>query len=453
MSFDVDAIIGLPAPPPARPGPASTSEAGESFAEHLAEAAPEETPVEAASAPPEENTELPADAREATLAIAPQAAPAPATPAPIVVQVIASTPAPLVAPSPEAVPEASQAEAAPQATPVVAAPPVVAPVTTKKAATPPTLSAEPVLAEDGAPTEAVAAPKVETPKAAPATPIQAASQDSAASAPQAATTAPVEQVQSTPMPVVATAPIVEAAEPAPVAPDAARVDPDASRNAAKAAPELAGHEVKPAAPQPLNIAKAAPSPAAMKESFAAALAATQADAPETNAPTQTSQPASIAASSTQAGAPQHVAHEQAVARAAPAAWQVGREIVRRFNGESTRFELRLDPPELGRVEVRLDVSRDHRVTAVVAADSPQALAELSRHARELEAALQSAGLQLNDNGLSFDLSRQREGGDTEQAQGASGANTESDETQEAASLLARPIGLERWRGVRVDVMA
>jgi flagellar hook-length control protein FliK len=95
-------------------------------------------------------------------------------------------------------------------------------------------------------------------------------------------------------------------------------------------------------------------------------------------------------------------------RAAPAAAQVAREIVRRFEGDNTHFELRLDPPELGRVEVRLEVSRDHRVTAVVAADTPQALAELARHARDLEQALQSAGLQLSENGLSFDL---RKGGD------------------------------------------
>ena len=83
-----------------------------------------------------------------------------------------------------------------------------------------------------------------------------------------------------------------------------------------------------------------------------------------------------------------VDHTAAV-RATPAAAQVAREIVRRFDGGNTSFELRLDPPELGRVEVRIEVSRDHRVTAVISADSPQALTELARHARELEQMLQS----------------------------------------------------------------
>ena len=144
--------------------------------------------------------------------------------------------------------------------------------------------------------------------------------------------------------------------------------------------------------------------------------------------------------------------EQAAAQAAPATAQVAREIVRRFDGGNTRFELRLDPPELGRVEVRLDVSRDHRVTAVVAADSPQALAELMRHARDLEQSLQSAGLELTENGLSFDL---RQGAqDAEDARDARSAGGEirADIAPEAAPPTARPLGYERWRGVRIDMM-
>jgi flagellar hook-length control protein FliK len=140
-----------------------------------------------------------------------------------------------------------------------------------------------------------------------------------------------------------------------------------------------------------------------------------------------------------------------VARAAPAAHQVGREIVRRFDGENTRFELRLDPPELGRVEVRLEVSRDHRVTATIAADTPQALAELARHARELEQMLQSAGLELTDDGLSFDLRKGREGGETGEGDAAARAEAGAGEIPDLPPQ-ARPLGFERWRGVRVDMM-
>jgi flagellar hook-length control protein FliK len=148
-----------------------------------------------------------------------------------------------------------------------------------------------------------------------------------------------------------------------------------------------------------------------------------------------------------------VAAEHAAAtRAAPAGAQVAREIVRRFDGETTKFEMRLDPPELGRVEVRMEVTRDHKVSAVLTADSPQALIELARHARELEQTLQSAGLELQENGLSFDL---RQGGDdASQARGDDALRFASGDTEiEENAPLARPIGLERWRGVRVDVMA
>jgi flagellar hook-length control protein FliK len=147
---------------------------------------------------------------------------------------------------------------------------------------------------------------------------------------------------------------------------------------------------------------------------------------------------------------QHGAADQGAARALPAAQQVAREIVRRFDGGATRFELRLDPPELGRVEVRLDVSRDQRVTAMFAADSPQALTELARHARELEQMLQSAGLELSENGLSFDL---RQGGERAGVGDFGGADSEAAaHAEQEAPTMARPLGYERWRGVRVDLM-
>ncbi len=123
--------------------------------------------------------------------------------------------------------------------------------------------------------------------------------------------------------------------------------------------------------------------------------------------------------------------------------------MRRFEGGATRFEVRLDPPELGRVEVRLDVSRDHRVSAVIAADSPEALTELARHARELEQMLQGAGLELREGGLSFDLRQREEGTGRDGFDAISDQAVES--TEEMAPVVARPLGYERWRGLRVDM--
>ncbi|MEN0653728.1 MULTISPECIES: flagellar hook-length control protein FliK [Hyphobacterium] len=84
-------------------------------------------------------------------------------------------------------------------------------------------------------------------------------------------------------------------------------------------------------------------------------------------------------------------------------------IVRNFHQGQRQFEIRMDPPELGRVEVKLHVnSNDNRVHAVLSAERPETLADLQRSARELERALAEAGLDLSDNGLQFELSQ---GGD------------------------------------------
>lgn len=81
-------------------------------------------------------------------------------------------------------------------------------------------------------------------------------------------------------------------------------------------------------------------------------------------------------------------------------------IARSFHQGQRQFEIRMDPPELGRVEVKLQVnSNDNRVHAVLSAERPETLADLQRSARELERALADAGLDLSENGLQFELSQ------------------------------------------------
>jgi flagellar hook-length control protein FliK len=68
-----------------------------------------------------------------------------------------------------------------------------------------------------------------------------------------------------------------------------------------------------------------------------------------------------------------------------------------------RFEIRLDPPELGRIHVRLDVDRDGQITSRVTADRQDTLDLLRRDAPQLQRALNDAGLRTADNGLQFSL--------------------------------------------------
>jgi len=79
------------------------------------------------------------------------------------------------------------------------------------------------------------------------------------------------------------------------------------------------------------------------------------------------------------------------------------EIAGKALAGKNRFEIRLDPPELGRIEVRLDVDRDGNVTSRLTVDRPDTLDLLRRDAAGLERTLQDAGLKTANNGLQFSL--------------------------------------------------
>ena len=79
------------------------------------------------------------------------------------------------------------------------------------------------------------------------------------------------------------------------------------------------------------------------------------------------------------------------------------EIAARAQGGRNRFEIRLDPPELGRIEVRLDIDRSGQVTSRLVVERAETLDVLRRDAHQLERALQDAGLKTSDNGLQFAL--------------------------------------------------
>ena len=78
-------------------------------------------------------------------------------------------------------------------------------------------------------------------------------------------------------------------------------------------------------------------------------------------------------------------------------------IASRAQGGSNRFEIRLDPPELGRIDVRLDIDRSGNVTSRLVVEKAETLDVLRRDAHQLERALQDAGLKTSDNGMQFSL--------------------------------------------------
>ncbi len=73
------------------------------------------------------------------------------------------------------------------------------------------------------------------------------------------------------------------------------------------------------------------------------------------------------------------------------------------DGQNRNFSLQLDPPELGKIEVRMAFGKDKSIKAVVTAEKPETLAMLQRDSHFLERALQNAGLDVNNGSLSFEL--------------------------------------------------
>jgi flagellar hook-length control protein FliK len=132
-----------------------------------------------------------------------------------------------------------------------------------------------------------------------------------------------------------------------------------------------------------------------------------------NAPTSLSAPTTLAVSASGAGplasatpnAPPGVPAAPA-SNAAGAAIPIAGlavEIAARAQQGTSRFDIRLDPPELGRIDVRLDVDHDGKVTSHVVVDRPATLDALRREAPELQRSLQEAGLKTTGDGLQFTL--------------------------------------------------
>jgi flagellar hook-length control protein FliK len=79
------------------------------------------------------------------------------------------------------------------------------------------------------------------------------------------------------------------------------------------------------------------------------------------------------------------------------------------NGEK-HFDIRLDPPELGRVEVKLSIDDAGKAQANLAVEKPHTLDLLQRDRSTLERALRDAGLDLAGGSLNFSLKGQERDG-------------------------------------------
>src|SRR5439155_3945243 len=92
------------------------------------------------------------------------------------------------------------------------------------------------------------------------------------------------------------------------------------------------------------------------------------------------------------------------------------EIAATVQSGKTHFEVRLDPADLGRIDVRIDVDRNGQVTSHLTVEKPETLSMLRQDATQLQRALNDAGLSTGGGGLQFSLRDQSQSGQNDQNQ-------------------------------------
>lgn len=143
------------------------------------------------------------------------------------------------------------------------------------------------------------------------------------------------------------------------------------------------------------------------------------------------------------------------AQSGQVATQVAAAMSKNLAKGDTSFQMRFDPPELGRVEVHMKVGSDGSVQTHMVVERPETLDMFLRDQRGLERAFQEAGLKADTSDLQFSLQDQSgnssfAGGD-QGSEGGSGSNSGIaglqdgdglEDTASAAEVAARYSGSE-----------
>jgi flagellar hook-length control protein FliK len=117
---------------------------------------------------------------------------------------------------------------------------------------------------------------------------------------------------------------------------------------------------------------------------------------------------------------------------------------------SNEFQIRLDPAELGRIDVKLEIDKAHgRVMTHLVVDRPETLALLQRDAGQLQQALSQAGFDPSGGGINLSLrgdgsAQGGSGGQQGDSPRSNGANWSQDQAE--ASQDIAPIRLLRGYG-------
>lgn len=259
--------------------------------------------------------------------------------------------------------------------------------TTEPKARAPLANAPPTTAPAPAPTSADAAEPSPAPQGSAPAPE--------GPAPTAAANAAAASIQA------ASAPAGRPEAPAPVRPvraergkaAASDREPDPSTPLAPTGASAAKAAASGAAPTPSAAAGPEPDPVA-PDAGADSHEAVHAESPDPTVPADLRSP-------TAASAP--VAHAAHVVRGSPeTVAHLAAQIAKKLDGQSTRFDVELNPQGLGKVDVRVEIGASGQISAAMLFDNPQAAQDVKARAAELQRMLEQAGFNLA-GGLSFDV--------------------------------------------------
>lgn len=129
------------------------------------------------------------------------------------------------------------------------------------------------------------------------------------------------------------------------------------------------------------------------------------------------------------------------------------EIAASARSGKTRFEIRLDPAELGRIDVRIDVDRHGQVTSHLTVERPETLQMLRQDSNQLQRALDNAGLSTGNGGLQFSLRDQSSQGQNDGSQSNPNAHrlVVSEEDNVPAVVAGRSYGRMLGSSGGVDI--
>ncbi len=159
--------------------------------------------------------------------------------------------------------------------------------------------------------------------------------------------------------------------------------------------------------------------------------------------------------------PQQVQTPHTPEQARPLAHQISVNITKAIANGLDKISINLRPESLGRVEVQLEVGKNGKVTATIIADRPEALELLRNDSRNLERALQDAGLNAKSADLNFSLRDQNENSneakpDSQMAEDTDEGDAEEQDGTPEAELAARLLNGEMDQIIsekRIDIRA